>query len=157
MKQNLSYKTFFINYAIFVLIAALVFTFLVYCVKSSQKYWDKNLKAAVDYTLDESEPDTWEIGQAIRINNPLSSGAACFEARNKKSGENCKVVIIRVQTFYGPHAGIYLVDSNGKAHFKGYSSLHGRCAAQLTNSLSGRRVEYWGMRIEELFNSAKGN
>ena len=152
MKQNTSYKTFFINYAIFVLIAAFVFGILIYVIKLSQKAWDNNLKTVVEYSLEETEPDTWDVGKAIRINNPLITGAACFELRNKKSGENCKVVIIRIQTFYGPHAGIYIVENTGKVVFKGYSSLHGRCAAQLTNSFNGRRVEYWSTRISEMLN-----
>lgn len=151
MKQQISYKNFFINYAIFVLIAAAVFGILVYIIKVSQKSWDKNLKAAIEYSLAETEPDTWEIGKPVKINNPLGTSAACYDARNKKSGESCRVEIIKLQTFYGPHAGIYIVENNGKTIFKGYSSLHGRCAAQLTNSLNGRRVEYWNMRIAEMF------
>ena len=150
MKQQISYKNFFINYAIFVLIAAFIFGILIYVITVSQKSWDRNLKAAVEYTLAESEPDTWEIGKNIKIENPISTSAACYEARNKKTGENCKVVIIRLQTFYGPHAGIYIVEGGGKVNFKGYSSLHGRCAAQLTNTFSGRRVEYWNLRIAEM-------
>ena len=150
MKQQISYKNFFINYAIFVLIAAAIFGILIYTVKVSQKAWDNNLKASVEYCLAETEPDTWEIGKPVRINNPLSAAAACYEARNKKSGENCKFVIIRIQTFYGPHTGIYIVENTGVPVFKGYSSLHGRGAVQLANSFNGRRVEYWNKRIMEL-------
>ena len=150
MKQQISYKTFFINYTIFVLIVAAVFGILIYVVKVSQKSWEKNLKAVIESTLAESEPDTWEIGQFVRIDNPLTTSAACFDARNKKSGETCKVVIIRLQSFYGPHAGVYIVQNNGQTVFKGYSSLHGRCSAQLTNAFTGRRVEYWNMRIADI-------
>lgn len=150
MKQQISYKNFFINYAVFALIVVLVFGILTYLSTISQKAWDKNLKAAVVYALEEFEPDTWEIGSTIRIENPLSSGSACYEAHNKKSGENCKAVIIRLQTFYGPQCGIYIIGSQNNISFKGYSSLHGRVARQLTNSTSGRRVEYWNNRIEEM-------
>ena len=151
MKQQISYKNFFLNYAIFVLIAAAIFGILIYAVKVSQKSWEKNLKAAIEYSFAETEPDTWEIGKSIKINNPLTTNAACYDARNKKSGESYKVVIIKLQTFYGPHAGIYIVDKDVKVTFKGYASLHGRVASQLTNSFSGRRVEYWKMRIAEMF------
>ncbi len=147
MKQQTSYKTFFINYAIFLLIAVVVFSILIYIIKISQKSWDKNLKSTVEYTLEETEPDTWDIGQPVKINTPMTTSAVCFDARNKKSGENCKVVIIRLQTFYGPHSGIYIVENNDKVTFKGYTSLHGRCAAPLTISFTGRRVEYWNKRI----------
>ena len=151
MKQQISYKNFFINYAVFVLIAAFLCAILIYTIKISPKYWNKNLKAAVEYTLADCEPDTWEIGKFIQINNPISAGAACYEARNKKSGENGKAVIIRIQTFYGPECGVFILQNNGNAEFKGYSSLHGRVAVQLNNSLSGRRIEYWNKRISEMF------
>jgi hypothetical protein len=150
MKQEISYKNFFINYAIFVLITAAVFGILIYVIKVSQKSWDKNLKAAIEYTLEEYEPDTWEIGKSVKIANPLSAGSACYDARNKKSGENGKAVIIRVQTFYGPHCGVFLVLGNDKVEFKGYSSLHGRVSQQLKTSYSSRRVEYWSRRIKEM-------
>ena len=150
MKQ-ISYKNFFLNYSIFVLIAAAIFGILIYVVKVSQKSWDKNLKTAIESTFAETEPDTWELGKSITINNPLTTNAACYDARNKRSGESYKVVIIKLQTFYGPHAGIYIVDKNSNVTFKGYASMHGRVAMQLANSFSGRRVEYWKLRIAEMF------
>lgn len=150
MKQQISYKNFFINYAVFALIVAFIFGILVYLSTISQKVWDKNLKAAIVYSLEEFEPDTWEIGSVVRIKNPLSSGSACYEAHNKKSGENCKAVIIRIQTFYGPQCGIYIIGSNNDITFKGYSSLHGRVANQLKNAYAGRRIEYWNNRIKEM-------
>lgn len=150
MKQDISYKNFFINYAIFVLIASAVFGILIYVIKVSQKSWDKNLKVAIEYTLAESEPDTWEIGKAIKIKNPLSVGAAGFDARNKKSGETGKAIILRIQTFYGPQCGVFIIQNDGKTTFKGYSSLHGRVSTQLKTSYSGRRVEYWSKRIVEM-------
>ena len=151
MKQQISYKNFFINYSIFVLIAAAVFGILIYIIKVSQKSWEKNLKSSVELTLAETEPDTWEIGQFVKTENPLTTSSACFDARNKKSGESCKVIIIRLQTFYGPQAGIYIINNDKKVSFKGYSSLHGRCAEQLKKSNNGRRVEYWKKRIAEMY------
>ena len=150
MKQQTSYKTFFINYAIFVMIAAAVFGILIYICRVSQKSWDNNLKAVIESSLAETEPDTWEIGKPIRIENPTLTSSACFYARNKKSGESCRVMIIRLLTFYGPHTGIYLIDNQGVITFKGYTSVHGRCSLQLTNSTNSRRVEYWKMRISEM-------
>ena len=65
MKQQISLKNFFLNYAIFVLIAAFVFAILLYFVKVSQKAWDQNLMLVVENTLAEKEPDTWEIGNPV--------------------------------------------------------------------------------------------
>lgn len=151
MKQQISYKNFFINYAIFVLIAAFVFGLLIYFSVISQKSWDKNLKVSVEYVLGENQPDTWEIGKAVRIQNPLSASLACYDARNKKSGENCKAFITRIQTFYGPQTAVF-ISSEKSVEFIGFSSLHGRGAIQLQNSKNARRIEYWKMRIQNLIN-----
>lgn len=151
MKQQISLKNFFLNYAIFVLIAAFVFAILLYFVKVSQKAWDQNLMLVVENTLAEKEPDTWEIGNPVRIQNPIGSNSAVYHIRNKKNGENFKVALIRIQTFYGPQAGIFIIDGKGSAEFKGYAALHGRCAMQLSKSFNGRRVQYWKLRLEEIF------
>ena len=67
MKQQISYKNFFINYAIFALIVAFVFGILIYLTRVSQKSWDQNLKAVIETSLAESEPDTWELGKQFQI------------------------------------------------------------------------------------------
>lgn len=150
MKQTISYKNFFINYIIFVLISAVVFLLLVYTVKVSQKYWDKNLKVTVQNFLDENEEDTWLVESACRINNPLITSAACYDTKNKKNGEYYKAVIIRIQTFYGPTLGIFVGDKNNNFDFKGYALLHGRIEKKLNTHSASRRVEYWKMRLPDI-------
>ncbi len=150
MKQTISYKNFFINYIIFVLISAVVFLLLVYTVKVSQKYWDKNLKVTVQKFLDENEEDTWLVESACRINNPLITSAACYDTKNKKNGEYYKAVIIRIQTFYGPTLGVFVGDKNNNFDFKGYALLHGRIEKKLKTHSASRRVEYWKMRLPDI-------
>lgn len=150
MKQTISYKNFLINYLIFVLISAVVFLLLVYTVKVSQKNWDKNLKVTVQTFLDENESDTWLVENACKINNPLTTSAACYDVKNKKNGEYYKAVIIRVQTFYGPTLGVFVGDQQNNFEFKGYALIHGRIASKLSKHNSSRRIEYWKDRIPDI-------
>lgn len=150
MKQNISYKTFSINYLIYVLITTVLFLLLVYTVKVSRKYWDKNLKATVENFFEENEKDTWLLENACLIENPLITSAACYDVRNKKNGEYYKAVIIRIQTFYGPIPGVFIVDKENNVDFKGYAIIHGRVGTSLKNRSNSKRVEYWKYRIPDM-------
>lgn len=150
MKQKISYKTFLINYVIFILITAVIFLLLVYTTKVSQKSWDKNLKVTIENFLEENEKDIWFVESAERINNPLITSAACYNIRNKKNGEYYKAVIVRIQTFYGPVPGVFITDKDGNVEFKGYALLHGRVSNKLNNHLSSKRIEYWKYRIPDI-------
>lgn len=149
-QQNISYKNFFINYLIFLAFIAAIFMLLVYAVKVTQKSWNKNLQPVIQYVLDEKDPDTWVIEAASPIDNPLTVSAACYDVRNKKNGEYYKGVIIRIQTFYGPIPGVFIVDKNNKVDYKGYALLHGRLSRQLSTNTPSRRINYWTARIPEI-------
>jgi len=153
MKQTISYKSFFTNFIIFILIIGFLFGLLSYTIIISRKYWDNNLKLTVSRFLEEKEPETWTVDNAILINNPLITSAASYDIRNKKNGENYKAVIIRVQTFYGPMPGIFIVDKNEYVDFKGYATLHGRVAPLLNNFKESKRIDYWKKRIPGIIQS----
>ena len=150
MKQTISYKTFFLNYLIFILISAVIFLLLVYSVKISQSKWDANLKQTIENLLEEEEPDTWIVETANRIKNPLVTSAACYDTRNKKNGEYYKSIILRIQTLYGPVCGIFIVDKNNNVEFKGFAALHGRVAELLYKNTFSKRIDYWRMRIPDM-------
>lgn len=150
MKQTISYKTFFRNYLIFTLIAALIFLLLVYSVKISQPRWNNNLRVTVQSVLDENEPDTWLVESAVNINNPLITSAACYDTKNKKNGEYYKSIIIRIQTLYGPVPGVFIVDKNSDVIFVGYAVFHGRIAELMHKNMNTKRIEYWKNRIPEI-------
>ncbi len=148
--QAISYKTFFLNYFLFIVFTGIIFLVLIYSVRLTQKNWNKNLQSVVQDVLDEKENDTWVIEGDCPINNPLSLSAACYDVRNKKNGEYYKAIIIRLQTFYGPIPGVFIMDKNKKVEYKGYALLHGRIANQLTNFPNSRRVNYWSDRIPQI-------
>lgn len=150
MKKDISYKTFFKNYGIFVAILTVIFGITIYTVKVSQKFWQKNLKISIENVLNETEPDTWVIGNFNPILNPLSQNAACYDVRNKKNGENYKAVLLRVQTFYGPLPAVFIIDNNNVVTLKGYSSLHGRVFNQIKNINANKRINYWKEKLPEI-------
>ncbi len=150
MKNNISYKVFFKNYGIVVAYLVIIFGILIYITKVSQKFWSNNLRNTTQILLDEYNPNEWTVGNNIRIKNPLSQSAACYEARNKKNGEMYKTVIIRVQSLYGPTPAVFVVDKNNTVTFIGYSSIHGQVKKQLLNNIYNKRLLYWQSRIPEI-------
>lgn len=150
MKKDISYANFFKNYGIFVAFLIVIFGILIYFSKLSFKSWKNNLKVSIEKTLNEKEPESWVIGTFININNPISQNAVCYEAKNKKNGENYKAVLIRTQTLYGPLSAVFTIDKDNNVSFKGYSSLHGRIATQIENSYSNKTINYWKQKIPEI-------
>lgn len=150
MENKFNYKKFFINYGILIAIIGFIFLVMIYTVKLSRKSWQNNLKVCVEKVLEENYPDTWNVGQFVFINNPLSLSAACYEISNKKTGGKSSAVIIRDTSFYGPVSVVFICDENLNVEFAGYSSLHGRIEQQLLNKKSDKRLEYWQNKIPEI-------
>lgn len=150
MTNDHTYKVFFINYGIYVAILVILFGILLYPVKVAQKAWQKNLKANIEFVLDESEPNSWTVGNSVKIKNPFSMNSACYEVRNRKSGDTYKSVIIRVQTLYGPMPAVFTIDKDNNVEFVGYSSLHGRISEQITSNKTDKRINYWKSKIPSI-------
>lgn len=157
MMQNISYKDFFKRYGIFLAILVTIFGILIYTIIFSQRAWTQNLKKSVEIVLEEKEPNCWTVENNIKIKNPFAMNAACYEVRNRKSGDLYKAIIIRVQTFYGPMPAVFLLDNDNKVAFVGYSSLHGVIASQLTNNATSKRIEYWIHKIPTIIDNESSN
>lgn len=150
MTETISYKSFFKNYGLFLAIIAGCFLILIYSILVTNKSWQNNLKVCVERVLDESDPNIYSIENFKRINKPLSMTAACYDIRNKKTGELNVAVIVRVASFYGPLAGVYVMDKDQNVVFKGFSSLHGRLANNINSINANKRIEYWKNLIPEI-------
>lgn len=150
--NKITYKEFFINYGIFTLIIAIFIGILIYPIKAGQKAWYKNLKNNIEFVLDESEPNAWTVENPIKIKNPFSLSAVCYEARNRKNGEMYKAMIIRIQTFYGPLPAVFTIDKNNNVELIGFVSVHGRIAKQTKAKLINKRLDYWKTKIPEIIN-----
>ena len=153
MIQNISYKDFFIRYGIFVAILVILIGLLIYPIKASKKFWTQNLKTTIEIVLDENNPNGWTVEKSIPINNTFSTNAACYEARNRKTGDLYKALIIRVQTLYGPLPAVFIMDKDQNVSFIGYSSLHGVVNEQLMNNSNSKRINYWINKIPTIFDN----
>lgn len=155
-EENFSYKNFFKNWGFFLAIITVLFFILFYSVYIARKPWQKYLQTQIENVLDEKDPNNWVLGNFKRIENPFCLSAACYEARNKKSGDLFDIVIIRIQTFYGPVAAVFTLDKEDMVQFIGYSSLHGRVQTQLLNAQSDKRLDYWKRKIPEILRPKGG-
>jgi len=149
MLENFSYKRFFISFGIFLAFIVVTFGILFYSIVISRKSWQKNLKISIEKVLDEKDSNTWTVGNFIPIENSFTLSAACYDVQNRKNGEIRKVVMVRVQTYYGPLPAVFLIDKDNNVEFVGYSSVHGRAAKQLTNKIADKRLDFWEKKILE--------
>ncbi|MCR5188618.1 MAG: hypothetical protein K6C97_06745 [Treponema sp.] len=148
--NKISYKNFFIKYGIFISIITIFIVLLIYPIKAGQKAWNKQLKNNIEFVLDESEPNAWTVENPIRIKNPFSLSAVCFEARNRKNGEMYKALLIRIQSFYGPLPVVFTIDKNDHVELIGFVSVHGRIEKQTSYKKINKRLEYWKNKIPEI-------
>lgn len=148
--NNISNKVFFKKYGIFVGILAFIFGISIYSIKSTSKYWNRYLQFSVEDVLETSAPDTWTVGNAISINNPLAMNSALFEIRNRKTGTVYSAIIIRIQTLYGPLPAVYIMDSEKNVEFVGYSTTTGRIAKQLNENRLNKSIIYWKKKIPQI-------
>lgn len=148
--ENFSYKNFFKNYGFFLAIIVVLFLISFYSVYLARKPWQKYLKTQIENVLDEKDPNNWTVGNFQPINNPFCLNAAAYEGRYKKNGDAFTILIIRIQTFYGPVSAVFTVDKESNVNFIGYSSLHGRVETQLENAFSDKRLDYWKKKIPEI-------
>ena len=150
MKQQISYKNFFIKYGTFMSVLLVLFFLMIYSIVVSRKSWSKNLCYTIERFLNEKDSNSWVLSSQLHIKNPFVMNAAAFDARNNKDGEMYKAVILRVQTFYGPLAGVFIVDKNNNVEFVGYPSLHGAISEQIKIDNSNKRIDYWKNKIPEI-------
>lgn len=151
--EKMNSKTFLRNYGIFLLVIIVVFGITAYVTKITNKNWKSGLKTAVENVLNESEPDTWKVGEYLNLNNSMASNAAAFKCQNTSTQSDEIAVIVRVTTLYGPMSGVFVCDEENNVDFKGFSTLHGRIGEQLNqrnNSFSDKRVTYWKNHIPEI-------
>lgn len=144
------YKYFFSKFGIFFGIIAVLFSILLYFSIVSQKSWKNNLKPVLESVLDENFPNEWYVENFVQIQNPLSMNAACYNARNRKTGDNCLAVLIRCQTFYGPVASVFLCDSKNNVSYVGTSSMHGLLKDEFNKESYDSRIQYWKKRIPKI-------
>lgn len=150
VEESFTYKEFFKNYGLFLALITIIFFILFYSVYFARKPWQKHLKTQVENVMDEYESNSWNIENNKKINNPFCLNAVCYDAHYRKTGELYSIILIRIQTFYGPIGAVFTMDQNNNVNFIGYSSLHGRIANRLNNETADKRLNYWKRKIPEI-------
>jgi hypothetical protein len=153
MMNKISYKQFFKKYLIFTLVIGFILLLTTYVVKVTQKYWSINLAKNVETVLEENESGQWILGKEKKIRNPMSLNGVCYEARYRKTSDIYNILLIRINSFYGPQLAVFSCDKENNVQFIGYSSLHGRILTQLNNNMYDKRISYWKNKIPEIINS----
>ena len=150
--HEINNKTFFKNYAFFLVILLVIFSILSYSTYHSRKSWNKNLATSIQKVLDEYQSSTWKIESAIPVKSPVSVNTAAYQVRNKIDGTVAKAVMVRITTFYGPLPAVFIYREGEDVEFAGYASLHGIIKMQLENTKSDKRREYWESKVPEILN-----
>lgn len=151
MKINIDVKTYFRNFGILLLIIVIVVVGSIYLTLASENSYKSGMKRSIETVLSENDSESWSVGNNIKINNSESLNAFAFECKNNETEEECKAVIVRVSTFYGPMAVVYICDSNNEVYMKGVSSVHGRIGEEMKMNKSDKRIEYWQKKIPDFF------
>lgn len=149
------YRKFFIKYGILMAFFAVFFFIAIYSSIISRKSWQNNLKDCIASVLESKFPNEWTLENSIKIKNTFAMNAICYEARNRKTGELCRVLTLRGTTFYGPFPLVFLVSSENNVTFAGYASVHGKIARQIEIKNFSIRVNYWQKRVLEILEGAK--
>lgn len=137
------YKFFFIRYGLLLAFFAVFFFLTIYGSVLSRKAWQKNLRPSIEKVLEEKEPNTWILEKYVRIENPFTLNAVCYEARNRMNGDVYKAVLLRITTFYGPLPAVFLVSPDNNVELAGIADFHGRVKTQIETSVNSVRAEYW--------------
>ena len=153
--QKIDTKDFFKNYAIFLGILVVLFSILIGMTRLSSKKWTEGLKVSVQAVLDEKEPQTWIVGQNLKIKSAFSTSAAVYELNCKNDAERYYAVTLRVVTFFGPMPTVFVYSKNKCCHFKGYYAVKGRVKKILENTPNDTRIAYWSEKVRNIVENSE--
>ena len=135
------------QYGIFAGILLGMFALLILVIIFSENKWRTGLKNKVEQVLEEKEPAKWSVGDYVEIKAPVALSAACFQARRKDTGAKGYVLMLRVETLYGPFPAVFVYDEKKGAHFVGIYGLNGRVRDIIGNGKNDARINFWIKRI----------
>jgi hypothetical protein len=156
MDTENSSKKLLRQYGILAGFIAGMFGILIAVIVLSRSSWQNGLKTAVTQVLEEEEPGQWIVGNYVRINAPVSLSAACFETRRKDNGARGYVLMMRIETAYGPFPAVFVSGEKADARFVGISGLHGRVRTLIGNGSGDAKIIYWVKRIPDILKNAEG-
>ncbi len=132
-----------------------IFALLIVFVVLSENEWRTGLKEKVGTVLEEEEPGEWIIGEYVGIKAPAALSAACFQVRRKDSGAKGYVLMLRIETMYGPFPAVFVYSEKAGARFVGISGLHGRVRKLIGNGTDNAKINFWIKRIPDIVKNAE--
>ncbi len=148
--QKINTKEFLKDYAIFIGILVVFFAILFGMTKLSSNKWTEGLKNSIQSVLDEKQPQTWNVGDSLKIKSAFSTSAGVYELSNKNDAERYYAVTLRVTTFFGPMPAVFVYNKNKGCEFKGYYAIKGRVKKILENTPNDSRIAYWSEKVHKI-------
>ena len=145
------------DYSIFLGILMFIFALLFTLVIFSRDKWYDGLKEQTQEVLDREYPNIYSVGKEIEIASIMSVSAANYSITKVDSDKtSLSVYLMRVVTIYGPHAAVFLVDSeNGNVEFVGFACVDSETSKRIEENAKKSQIAYWKKQIQEKINEAK--
>ena len=138
------------QYGIFAGVLLGMFALLILVIVFSENKWRTGLKSRIEQVLEKEEPAKWSVGDYVEIKAPVALSAACFQARRKDTGTKGYVLMLRIETLYGPFPAVFVYDEKKSAHFVGIYGLNGRVRDIIGTGKNDARINFWITRIPEI-------
>jgi hypothetical protein len=138
------------QYGIFAGILLGMFALLILVIFFSENARRTGLKNKIEQVLEEEEPATWSVGDYVEIKAPVALSAACFQARKKDTGTKGYVLMLRIETLYGPFPAVFVYEDKKSAKFVGIYGLNGRIHDIIGNGKNDARINFWITRIPDI-------
>ncbi|MBP3710586.1 MAG: hypothetical protein J6I73_09355 [Treponema sp.] len=119
---------------------------LIVAVSFSKNIQHEKLRHEIIRLLEEERSETWDIGEYVSIASPHEMGAACFFARKNNSASGY-VLVMRIETLYGPFPAVFTYMENELVEFVGIIGLHGRVLTIMKNGTHNAQIRHWIKRI----------
>lgn len=152
-------KKFLVNYGFFL---ALIFTMALVVtplIILNRSFVIHSYSLNIQKTLDEKFPDEYRVGNNIKINSPFSVNGAVFELNNAKNRklEKTYVIIIRINTIYGPKPAIFIHKDGQDSTFVGYGLDQGKVSSSISSTDNDINIIYWKSKIPEIIKKLDRN
>lgn len=150
------------DYGIFILILIVLFALLAAFTLLNRNAWNKGLREEVKNVLIKNGYKEIKIAdENIKINSPFSTSSAAFYFTSSElKKENAIAIILKVTTFYGPVAAVYVYEQKDSVKFIDFINCPSHIGKQNKDISKNMQIAYWQKRIPSLlpdvFSNAKG-
>lgn len=147
MSETISSKKLLREYGIFLAFAIFSLSFVFVSSLVLKKYGEAKLKNELQFFLDENVSDKFLLEKKITLDAFADFNAHIFEAGSSY------ILLLRIQTLYGPSLGVFSYKQNQSAEFLGLLSSS---LSDEKISVQKKNISYWLSRIPLLMQEKFG-